>query len=454
MGVIAQVERRGATPGDQTPTVRLRWLLTDRQGSVETTWASGEDPEHHRYDAYGGVLAESGATTGERPSPTVSQGYTGHEHEDEVGLVNMGGRIYSPRLRRFLSADPIVAVPFGQGLNAYTYVMGDPMNWTDPSGWYREQPGYQLPADLRDPRGPTGPYGPQCDDNGGTCTYSETEGREDARAGDGSALERNGAGAAGAAPSRALDAASTGPVIVDLTNVADLIDLDVPGFDEGSGRITNFYDAARGAEALVVPLWQRTSFDGALHAAAEAAARELPMLHPGIALMRFTITALDPRVPEDQRVQAAALAVLTAVTLGAAAVVAIRGASTTLPVATRGMSRFGGVVSSSENAVGGTVVTADGLVQGGDFAGHVNAGMMRGGPVNILSGVHGSESGAMRPDPAILAEDVAMYGNLEGVTVHDTAALAESEVSGMVNGPGTTIGAFCNSGVCLAPFRR
>ncbi|MFO0711889.1 MAG: hypothetical protein U0353_18695 [Sandaracinus sp.] len=42
----------------------------------------------------------------------------GTEHEEEIGLVNMGGRIYSPRLRRFLTADPIVATPFGQGLNA------------------------------------------------------------------------------------------------------------------------------------------------------------------------------------------------------------------------------------------------------------------------------------------------------------------------------------------------
>ncbi|MFO0711881.1 MAG: RHS repeat-associated core domain-containing protein [Sandaracinus sp.] len=91
----------------------------------------GESAEHHRYDAYGGVLSSSGATTGDRPSP-VSQGYTGHEHEEEIGLVNMGGRIYSPRLRRFLTADPIVASPFGQGLNAYSYVRGNPLNPTHP----------------------------------------------------------------------------------------------------------------------------------------------------------------------------------------------------------------------------------------------------------------------------------------------------------------------------------
>jgi hypothetical protein len=120
----------------------------------------------------------------------------------------------------------------------------------------------------------------------------------------------------------------------------------------------------------------------------------------------------------------------------------------------RGINRFGGVVSSTGNTAGGVVVTAEGSVQGVDFAGHVNAGLMRGGPVNILSGVHGSEAGIMTADAAIFAEDVAMFGRMEGVTIHDTASLSAAEVGGMLNGPGTTIGAFCNSGACLAPFSK
>jgi len=110
-------------------------------------------------------------------------------------------------------------------------------------------------------------------------------------------------------------------------------------------------------------------------------------------------------------------------------------------------------VSSSENAAGGLVVTAEGSVRGADFAGHVNAGLIRGGPVNILSGVHGTEAGIMSADAAILREDIAMFGQIEGVAIHDALSLSHSEISGMLNGPGTTIGAFCNSGACLAPFR-
>ena len=134
VGVVAQLER-SAQSGPNGPGSRLRWLLVERQGSVETTWVSGESPRHIQYDAYGGVLTSGGSTSGERPGATVSQGYTSHEHEDDVELVNMGGRVYSPRLRRFLTADPVVANPVGQGLNAYTYVAGDPFNFIDPTGW-------------------------------------------------------------------------------------------------------------------------------------------------------------------------------------------------------------------------------------------------------------------------------------------------------------------------------
>jgi RHS repeat-associated protein len=31
-----------------------------------------------------------------------TRGYTGHEHLDDFGLINMNGRVYDPRLARFL----------------------------------------------------------------------------------------------------------------------------------------------------------------------------------------------------------------------------------------------------------------------------------------------------------------------------------------------------------------
>jgi hypothetical protein len=51
----------------------------------------------------------------------------------------MNGRIYDPRLARFLQADPLIED--GSTLNRYTYVHNDPLAWTDPSGYWgrREQ---------------------------------------------------------------------------------------------------------------------------------------------------------------------------------------------------------------------------------------------------------------------------------------------------------------------------
>ena len=63
-------------------------------------------------------------------------GFTGHEPLDRTGFIHMGGRLYDPRLGRFLSPDPVVSEPVtGQGWNLYSYVGNSPMGRTDPSGY-------------------------------------------------------------------------------------------------------------------------------------------------------------------------------------------------------------------------------------------------------------------------------------------------------------------------------
>jgi len=48
----------------------------------------------------------------------------------------MNGRIYDPELGRFLSPDPIVQIPeYSQNFNRYSYVLNNPLNATDPSGF-------------------------------------------------------------------------------------------------------------------------------------------------------------------------------------------------------------------------------------------------------------------------------------------------------------------------------
>jgi RHS repeat-associated protein len=65
----------------------------------------------------------------------VRLGFTGHERDDDYGLVNMIGRFYDPVLGRFLSPDPIVGIPDSQGLNRLSYVRNNPQRFVDPTGY-------------------------------------------------------------------------------------------------------------------------------------------------------------------------------------------------------------------------------------------------------------------------------------------------------------------------------
>ncbi len=120
----------------------MRYLTLDHLGSTDRIT-----------DAAGNVLvAESFGAFGLRRrtnwngAPTASalasiaavtrDGFTGHEHLDNVELIHMNGRVYDPLLGRFISADPYVPQPhYGQGLNRYSYVFNNPLAFVDPSGF-------------------------------------------------------------------------------------------------------------------------------------------------------------------------------------------------------------------------------------------------------------------------------------------------------------------------------
>jgi RHS repeat-associated protein len=66
----------------------------------------------------------------------VALGFTGQRMDDDLGLVNLTGRIYDPTQRRFLSPDPFVPRPLNaQSYNRFSYVYNDPLNLIDPSGF-------------------------------------------------------------------------------------------------------------------------------------------------------------------------------------------------------------------------------------------------------------------------------------------------------------------------------
>jgi RHS repeat-associated protein len=89
----------------------------------------------------------------------VRRGYTGHEHDPETGLVNMGARLYDNVTARFMAPDPGVQVPgWTQSWNRFSYAWNSPHNWVDPFGLENEQvvpDEYGLVVNATPPASPT-----------------------------------------------------------------------------------------------------------------------------------------------------------------------------------------------------------------------------------------------------------------------------------------------------------
>ena len=86
---------------------------------------------------------------GDEPDLFLGRGFTGHEHLDWCGLINMNARLYDPLYGRFLSPDPFVQTPdFSQNFNRYSYALNNPLKYTDEDGefftWSVSGSGIQL----------------------------------------------------------------------------------------------------------------------------------------------------------------------------------------------------------------------------------------------------------------------------------------------------------------------
>lgn len=131
-GIGVEIDRPGATVSE------LYWHHLDRLGSViGLTDQQGVLKEKLGYDAWGKRRTIDGASTPNNLDGQVdNRGFTGHEMLDQLDLVHMNGRVYDPLVARFVSGDPLIQDPVdGQNYNRYSYVLNNPTNNTDPTGF-------------------------------------------------------------------------------------------------------------------------------------------------------------------------------------------------------------------------------------------------------------------------------------------------------------------------------
>ena len=136
----------------------IRFTHRDRLGSATTFLDHNNRVTAYRYyDPFGKPRVGDGSLMREYgmsarlannlldSDMATRRGFTDHEHLDEVEIIHMNGRVYDYNLGRFLSVDPIIqGVGNSQGINPYSYVMNNPLAFTDPSGYCAAETGTRI----------------------------------------------------------------------------------------------------------------------------------------------------------------------------------------------------------------------------------------------------------------------------------------------------------------------
>lgn len=148
-GVAGVKKKHYITAGDQTvglvvlnasnvQTGIYYWHKDHLKSLMVVTDANGAASERLAYEPFGKRRHANGLTDagGTLTSATTDRGFTEHEQMDEVGLVNMNGRIYDAAVSRFLSPDPYVQAPyFMQSYDRFAYTFNNPLKYFDPTGY-------------------------------------------------------------------------------------------------------------------------------------------------------------------------------------------------------------------------------------------------------------------------------------------------------------------------------
>jgi RHS repeat-associated protein len=121
----------GVNRVSQTAGSLSEYSLGDALGSVrQLVDGSGQVTLAQSYTPYGEVLASEG-------SRETAYAFTGEMYDPGTGLVYLRARYYAPYLNQFIQPDSIVPEPRSpQAWNRYLYSVNNPVNYTDPTGYF------------------------------------------------------------------------------------------------------------------------------------------------------------------------------------------------------------------------------------------------------------------------------------------------------------------------------
>ena len=118
-------------------TESLYYPLTDHLGSWEKVLDENKTTvQQTHFSPWGNRMSYTSWDTPQTQTLfTFDRGFTGHEHYDNLKIINANARLYDPVIGRFFSPDPFVQAPdFTQNYNRYSYCMNNPVMYSDPDG--------------------------------------------------------------------------------------------------------------------------------------------------------------------------------------------------------------------------------------------------------------------------------------------------------------------------------
>lgn len=281
-GIVAQITMKDLS-SDWAPT----YFHHDGLGSITVTTDEGGDLVARQwFSPFGRALHDDGSYA-DTLGTSVSRGFTGHEHDDAVGLINMQGRVYDPRLGRFLTTDPLIGDPaHSQAWNPYSYVMNAPLDLIDPSGFDWIPP----------PQGCGGP----CPAPGRTFVYGERDtfspateraiAMQEAWIGQREAGAAAQSGTASTQPGAASTGSRPGSILSDLGSLAGAYG---QGFLEGVGGLgmgALMFVVENPANGVVAPVYRAIQAYGNFQQGnIGTGILDVASMHPGVGAIRMGV---------------------------------------------------------------------------------------------------------------------------------------------------------------------